>query len=140
MKREHERGSATLELVIVAPFMILILAAIIAAGRIGLAQQAIQTVAYDAARAASISRDAGSARSAAQQVAALSMASNHLNCSTSNVNISTAGFSSAVGTKAVVDATILCTVKLSDIALPGIPGAFTITREATSAIDQFRER
>ncbi len=140
MKREHERGSATLELVIVTPVMILILAAIIAAGRIGLAQQAVQTVAYDAARAASISRDAGSARSAAQQVAALSMTSNHLNCSTSNVNISTAGFSSAVGTKAVVDATILCTVQLSDIALPGIPGAVTIERDATSPIDQFRER
>lgn len=140
MMRKHERGSATLELVIVAPVMILILAGIVAAGRIGLTQQAVQTVAYDAARAASISRDAGSARTAAQEVAALSMASNNLNCSTSSVDISTAGFGVAVGTKAVVDATILCTVQLSDIALPGIPGAFTITREATSPIDQYRER
>lgn len=138
--RNHERGSVTLETVIIAPFMILIVAGIVAAGRIGLAQQAVQTVAYDAARAASISRDAGSARSAAQQVAALSMASNHLNCATSNVNISTAGFGSAVGTKAVVDATIVCTVQLSDIALPGIPGSLTIEKEATSPIDQYRER
>lgn len=138
--KKRDRGSATLELVIVAPIMLLILAGIVAAGRIALAQQAVQSVAYDVARAASISRDAPSARSAAQQVAALSLASNQLGCAPSTIDVTTGGFSSAVGSTAVVDATILCTVRLSDIALPGIPGSITITRAATSPIDQYRER
>lgn len=140
MRTHRDRGSATLEIVIVFPAMLLVLAGIVAAGRIALAQQAVQSVAYDTARAASIARDAASARSSAQQVAALSITSNNLNCTPHTVNLTTNGFSAPVGATAVVDTTIVCTVRLSDIALPGIPGDVTITRSATSPIDTYRER
>lgn len=140
MRNRRDRGSATLEMVIVIPAMFLVLAGIVAAGRIALAQQAVQSVAYDTARAASIARDAASARSSAQEVAALSTTSNNLNCIPFTVDLTTSGFSAPVGSTALVDTTIVCTMRLSDIALPGVPGVVTITRSATSPIDTYRER
>lgn len=140
MKHRNERGSATLELVIVAPAALLILAAIIAAGRIALTQQAVQAVAYDTARAASIARNATEARAAATEVVAYSTAANNLTCSSTDLAISTTGFNQPVGTPAAVTTTMTCTVQLSDVALPGIPGAITIVRTGSSPIDTYRER
>ena len=44
------------------------------------------------------------------------------------------------GQAATVTATISCTARLSDIALPGLPGAKTLTASFTSPIDTYRGR
>lgn len=136
----RERGSATLEMVIVAPAALLMIGAVIMAGRMALAQQAVHAVAADAARAASIARTASSATQDANRVTTLSLASNNLSCTTSNVTVDTGGFSAAVGSQATVAATVTCTVNLSDLSLPGVPGTIVLTGLGSSPIDIYRER
>ncbi|GAA4909709.1 pilus assembly protein [Tessaracoccus lubricantis] len=138
--RSAERGSATLELVIVIPATLLLISLVIMGGRLALAHQAIQAVAYDAARAASVARNAGEATSTANHVAAFSLASNGLSCLSTSTNVNTAGFAAAVGQNATVTADVSCTVRLGDLSLPGVPGSVTLTAEATSPIDTYRER
>ena len=53
-----ERGSATLEIVVLAPVLLLFVILVIFAGRWALAQQAVQAAASEAARAAAIARSA----------------------------------------------------------------------------------
>ena len=50
------------------------------------------------------------------------------------------GFAVQAGTPATVSATVSCTVPLSDLALPGLPGAHTITATFTSPLDVYRQR
>ena len=106
-----QRGSATLELVIVIPATLLILSAIIMAGRLALAHQAIQAVAYDAARAASVARDRGTASSDAARVAGFSLASNGLSCTHTSTDVDTSGFTAAVGQGAAVGRLVATVVK-----------------------------
>jgi hypothetical protein len=127
-----------LELVIVIPATLLILSAIIMAGRLALAHQAIQAVAYDAARAASVARDRGTASSDAARVAGFSMAG--LSCTSSSTDVDTSGFTAAVGQAAAVSVAVSCVVGLGDLSLPGIPGTVTLEADAISPIDTYRER
>jgi hypothetical protein len=39
-----------------------------------------------------------------------------------------------------VSATVTCTVSLSDLLVPGLPGSRTLTATFTSPLDPFRER
>ena len=52
----------------------------------------------------------------------------------------TAGFAAPPGQTGLVRATVACAVRWSDLALPGTPGARTVTATFTSPIDRFRER
>ena len=65
-RRDQERGSASLEAAIGVPAFLLLIGLILLAGRVSLMRQAVQAVAADAARAASISRTAGEAEAARQ--------------------------------------------------------------------------
>lgn len=138
--RRNERGSATLELVIVIPATLLIISAIIMAGRLALAQQAIQAVAHDAARAASVARDQGSAQSDAALVSGFSLASNRLSCTSTSTSVNTAGFNAGLGQAATVTATVTCIVGLGDLSIPGAPGSVNLKATASSPIDTYRER
>ena len=139
-RRQDERGSATLELVIVIPATLLIISAVIMAGRLALANQAIQAVAYDTARAASVARDRVSATSDANRVAGFTLASNGLSCLSTTINVDTSGFERSAGQAATVTTTVTCTLSLGDLSLPGVPGAVTLTADASSPIDTYRER
>ena len=139
-RRQDERGSATLELVIVIPATLLIISAVIMAGRLALANQAIQAVAYDTARAASVARDRAAATSDANRVAGFTLASNGLSCLSTTINVDTSGFERSAGQAATVTTTVTCTLSLGDLSLPGVPGTVTLTADASSPIDTYRER
>ena len=55
-RRERDAGNAALELVILAPVVLLLISFVIAAGRTSIAQGSVQAAARDAARQASIAR------------------------------------------------------------------------------------
>ncbi|WP_433498570.1 TadE/TadG family type IV pilus assembly protein [Sphaerimonospora sp. CA-214678] len=129
----------TLELAILAPALILVLVAMIAAGRIVIAHGSVEAAARDAARQASISRDASSARKAALSSARTALAREGLQC-TPTVSVDTRGFSAPLGRAATVSATVTCDVRLSDLAMPGIPGSKALTSHFTSSLDQYRAR
>jgi Flp pilus assembly protein TadG len=140
MAGQRERGSTTLELVVWAPGLLLLIALLTVAGRVNSANAAVEQAATDAARTASLARTAASAEQLARQHAQQTLASQGLACTTTTVTVDTAGFGSAPGQLATVAATVSCPVRLSDLAVPGLPGTRTVTHTAVSSLDTFRER
>jgi Flp pilus assembly protein TadG len=120
--------------------MISLLLLMIAFGRVTDADGAVDSAARAAARAASLERDAGTAQSAARAAADRSLQGEGITCTTSSVDVDTGGFSLDLGVDATVTATIACTADLSDIGLPGLPGAKTLTASWSSPIDTYRGR
>jgi Flp pilus assembly protein TadG len=140
VRRSDETGSATLELAILAPAVLALLSLVIVAGRIEIAGGAVDRASAAAAREASLARTPEAARQAAAQAAMDSLTGNDLRCSEVSVTVDTSGFSVAVGQAAQVTARISCTVGLSDIGAPGMPGSRTLTAETTSTLDRYRSR
>lgn len=135
-----DRGSAAIEAVIAVTAFGLFIAMTVAGGRVALGRQGVETAANSAARAASIARTSSEASANARTAAAGSLNDQDIQCTTTDVQVDTSGFSAPVGTTAQITATVSCTVKLSDLAMPGIPGSRTITETVSSPIDAFRER
>jgi Flp pilus assembly protein TadG len=135
-----ERGSTTLELVVWAPGLLLIVALVTVAGRVNSANAAVEQAAADAARTASIARSAGAAQSAAVESAQATLSGQGLQCTGTTVTVDTSGFSAPPGQPASVTATVSCPVRLADLAVPGLPGTRTVTHTAASSLDTFRER
>ncbi|MET7607060.1 TadE/TadG family type IV pilus assembly protein [Streptomyces avermitilis] len=136
----RDRGSYALETAVLAPALIAILLLMVAFGRVTDAEGAVDSAAHAAARAASLERDASTAQTEAQNAVTRSLDGDGITCQTSNVAIDTSGYATDVGEAATVTATISCTSHLSDIGLPGLPGAKTLTASWTSPIDTYRAR
>lgn len=140
MSRRDDRGSVTLEFVVLAPVLLALLGLLIMAGRVAIASNSVEAAADEAARSASISRTAAGARSSAQDGARRSLAQQDLRCTSVQVDVDTSGFAVPVGLPAQVRATVTCVVSLADVALPGFPGSRTVTATAVSPVDTYRER
>ena len=137
---ERERGSLSLEAALLTPALVLVLVLGIVFGRIAHAGGFVDNAARDAARAASLERDATSARIAAAKVAGDDLSGQNLRCLTWSLAITTAGFSAALGAPASTTAVVTCTVRLSDIGMPGLPGTKTLRSQFTSPLDAYRQR
>jgi Flp pilus assembly protein TadG len=135
-----QRGSTTLELVVWAPGLLLIVALLTVAGRVNGANAAVEQAATDAARTASIARTSGAAQTAATAGAQGTLAGQGLQCTSTTVTVDTSGFAAPPGQPATVTATVTCLVRLADLAVPGLPGTRTVTHTAVSSLDTFRER
>lgn len=140
-RARQERGSVAIELAIIVPFVLLLILLVVAAGLVARATSTIDAAAFAAARAASISRTAGDARTQAQDVADTTMSSRGIRCAPQSTSVDTAGFAAPVGTSATVTVSLTCRVPLSHLTLlPGLPGSHTVTSTATSSIDSYRGR
>lgn len=139
-RRRDARGSAAVELTLAVPALMIILALLVAGGRLWFARSSVSDAAYSAARAGSLARTAGEARSNAEAAAARSLATAGLRCENRSVSVDTAGFGVPVGTPATVVATIACAVPFADLTLPGMPGAISLRAEGSSALDTYRGR
>ena len=135
----RQAGDAALEVVILAPVLIFLLALVIAAGRTSSADTAVAAAARDAARQASIARTPAAAQAAALTSAQAALSQDGLDCAPT-VTVDTAGFGVPVGQPAAVSADVSCTVPLSDLLLPGLPGSKTLRAAFTSPLDPFRAR
>ena len=130
----------TLELVILSPALLILLALAIVAGRIEIAAGAVEQASAAAARAASLARTPAAADSAARAAANDSLTGQNLHCVRLDVSLDTAGFAVPVGQPAQVAATISCDVDLSALAVPGVPGAKTLSARTVSVLDRYRSR
>lgn len=135
-----ERGSATLELAIVAPGLLLLLGVALVAGRVVATAGAVEQAAAAAARAASLSRDARSADAQAREVAEASLRDQGITCMQMASEVDTEGFTVALGGPASVSVQVRCSVPLSDLAVPGMPGTRVLESTVTSALDSYRGR
>jgi Flp pilus assembly protein TadG len=135
-----DRGSATMELAVLAPALLALLGLVIVAGRVSAAGSAVEQGAASAARAASIARDARAAQVAADRTAREALRDQGITCRAVTSSVDVRGFAVAVGSPASVTVTVRCAVPLGDLAVPGMPGQRTVTATMTSPIDRFRGR
>lgn len=135
-----ERGSVSLELVIVAPALLLVLGVAIYAGRVTTAGQTVEQAASAAARTASIARTGPVAQTTGDAAARDSLTQQGLRCTATSIDVDTTGFGRPVGTTATVTVTVRCVVNTADLAFPGIPGSRTVTGTAVSPLDTYRSR
>jgi Flp pilus assembly protein TadG len=140
MNPRDDAGAVAVEAAILAPALLLILALLMFGGRNAIATGAVEQAAVDAARAASLARTGAQADTAARAAASRSLADQDLDCATITIRVDTSGFRTRPGESASVDTTVTCLLRLSDLALPGIPGCLRISATAVSVVDTYRER
>jgi Flp pilus assembly protein TadG len=138
--RDSDAGSATLELAVIAPVLLMLLSLVIVAGRVAAAAGAVDQAAAAAARAASLARDARSAQAEADRIARASLSDQGVTCSPLRSSVDTTGFSVAVGRPASVSVVVRCSVPLADLAIAGMPGTRIVSASAASPLDRFRGR
>jgi len=129
-----------LEVVLLAPLILVFGLLIIAGTRYTVNQQSIDSAAASAARAATQQSTAEQAQSVAREQARRAIVAGDVSCESVTVDIDTAGFAATPGTAAAVTATITCQVPLGDLsAVPNLPGSVTLTGTASSPLDVHRE-
>ena len=138
--RRDERGSAAVELTLLVPALVAILALLVAGGRLWFARATVADTAYAAARAGSIARTSGEARSDAEQAARRSLATAGLRCANQTTSVDVSAFAVPVGTPATVRTEVSCVVSFADLLLPGTPGSITVRAAGAAALDTYRER
>jgi Flp pilus assembly protein TadG len=135
----RDSGSVALEAAVLTPALLMLGLLIVAGGRVAVAHERIEAAASSAARAASLTRTASNATAAAKAEAAAALSSDHITCK--NLTVSVNGdFTAPLGTPANVRVQLACTATLADLALPGLPGAKTVSATATSPLDSWRGR
>ncbi|SJM55895.1 TadE/TadG family type IV pilus assembly protein [Agrococcus casei] len=138
--RRDDNGSATVEIVILAPVFLMVLLLIVGLGRIQMAGNSTESAAGNGARAATLQGDQASADNAAEQAVRDSLTSNGINCQQLTINLDTSAVENQLGQVGTVTVDITCVVSLSDISVPGLPGNYTLNATGTSPINPYSER
>lgn len=133
-------GGPSVEAALLAALFGLVIAFVIAGGRLVAAESACDQAARAASRIASSQRDAQQAQLQARAAAESTLASQGLACARLDVTVDTGQFTRPVGERGVVRADVACTVSWADLALPGAPGTHDLEATFTSPIDTLRER
>lgn len=130
-----ERGMATIELVLLTPLAVVVLAFLVIAGRLSTVTADVAAASRDAARSASLTQTYDEAIAAADRTAQASLAAQDVTCQNLTV---TAGDPSTFVAGGEIAITVSCDVSLGDVALPGIPGSRTVASTSAEVIDRFR--
>lgn len=128
-------GSATAELVIVAPIVLVLIAATVVLGRLVLVKQQVVDAARSAAEAAALWPTAPQAAEAGLLSASYDLVQDHADCITSSVTVDT----SHLGPGGSVGVTIRCVVPSGTALIPGLAPVTTITASASAPIEVYRE-
>lgn len=134
MSRRRESGTGSLDLVIIAPLLIMFLLLVVGLGRMALARQQVNAAAHEGARAASLERVTSLAASQGRQAAHRTLADRGMSCSRLSVDIDTSAYHSG----GHVTTTVTCVADLSDLAMTGLPGTKTYTEASTVPISTWR--
>ena len=133
-RRYDERGSATVELTLLAPVLLVLLLFVVGLGRMAHARQQVESVSADAARAASLERNTAASQGVAQTVARNSLGRAGLSCLSMNVDVDVSNYRPG-GT---VRVTVSCTSQMSDVAMAGFPGSREFTSTSIVPIEMWR--
>jgi Flp pilus assembly protein TadG len=126
-----DRGSATVEIVLLAPVFLLLLAFVILAGGVESSRADVEGVAHASARAISLSRTPAAAIDTARSNAASSLGVGSSTCR---------HMGWAVHLDATeVTVTVRCSVDLSAASALPVPGSITVAASATEVFDHYRE-
>jgi Flp pilus assembly protein TadG len=128
-----ERGSVTVEAVILIPVVMLFVVLALAFGRYESIEAEIAGAARAGVEAASVSANPDLAAQAAREAALPAITGE----ACGDISIQTDASDFRPGGD--VRVTVSCTVQLSDIGAPGLPGASTVIDTQTAPIDPYRE-
>ena len=127
-----DRGSATVELVLVAPVFALLLAFVVAVGRTQSSRADVEAAAHAAARTITLSRDAdvgvAQARSEAEQMLPVG-----------SPTCRTMGWATHVDAERA-SVTVSCEVDLADAAMIPVPASYTVSATSDEVFDVHREK
>lgn len=139
MSPRDDRGSLSLELVVLAPAILAILALVIVGGRTALASQAVAQAAAQAARDASQQSSATAATAAAKTRADSVLAGQGLDCAATAVTVDAAALTAPPGVPGKIAVTVKCDVAWTDLAVIG-SGTRTLRATGTAPIDTWTAR
>lgn len=138
-RTRDERGSAALEAAVGVPAFALFVGLIICGGRLATTHESLQSAAAEAARSASIARDARTAFADARAAATTSMTNQHVHCDQIDIRVDATDFAKQAGQPGMVTVTVSCRLDLADLSVPGVPGSRLVTATMTSPIDTWRQ-
>ena len=129
-----DSGSLTVELVVLAPVILVFALATLAFGRFTQARQQVVEAAQAGAQAAAVGSNADSAQQDALAAASTGILASAHTCENPQVNVNVSHF--VPGGYVVVQVT--CHVQLSDLLVPGLPGSTTVQASSTAPLDPYR--
>jgi Flp pilus assembly protein TadG len=129
-----ERGTMALEMVILAPILLILFMFLLACGRYFQTSSQLESAARDAARAASQTRSLSEAQTAVDDAVSRTMDQSVESCKASAAGTITTAF--AAGSPLSVEVT--CTINYKDLGLLGIGGDTQITKKFSSSLDPYR--
>jgi Flp pilus assembly protein TadG len=146
---QADRGSASVELTLLTPLMVVLLLFIVAAARLTTARLTVQEAAQQAARTLTLARDTADAVQRARDAAQAVTTGQHLPCrhldltttlppATGRASIGTATAAGASGSVAVITVRLACTVDLSDVTGLALPSSTVVTARVSSPVDRYR--
>jgi Flp pilus assembly protein TadG len=133
-RSRDDRGSLTVELVVLTPVVVMFALATLAFGRLTQARQQVVEAAQAGAQAAAVGSNPLQAQQAAQSAAETGILASAHTCANPQINTDVAHF--VPGGYVVVQVT--CHVQLSDLLVPGLPGATTVQASSTAPLDPYR--
>lgn len=124
----------SLELVVIAPVLLLILLLIVGLGRISHGAEIVQQAALAGARAASLTDNPGQARSAAQAAVDAALDDAGVSCAAASTSVDVSQFHAG----GQVSVTVTCTAALSDLRGTGLPDTPATSATATVPLETYR--
>jgi Flp pilus assembly protein TadG len=132
--RHSERGSASAQLVVLTPLLILFILFFVGLGRETHARALVNDAAAQAARAATLNYlTPAAATAAANQNSTAALAQSGLSCAHETLTVNTSNDHPGGSISVTLD----CQTNLADVVAAGFPGSVTLTDTATAPIDPY---
>jgi len=129
-----ELGSFTVELVLLAPVLVVFALVAMGLGRYELAREQVIAAARAAAEAASVAPSAVQAQTSASLAVTQDIEGRNRTCTDTAIETDTTDFVPG----GIVRVTITCEVNFADLMVPGLPGSATFSVVQVAPIDPYR--
>jgi len=127
----RERGSVALELVLVTPLVLVLIAFVVFCGRVARAEAIVRDAASAGARAASLRQRPSAARADALSAVQANLAGHRTTCPAPQISIDI----SSLRPGGQVAVQVVCEPSLSDLALLGLPGTRRVSERSVEVVD-----
>lgn len=129
-----DRGSLTVELVVLTPVLLVVALASLVFGRVVEARQQVVESARAGAEAAAVLPTVGTAQWVGSIDSVVNLLDRSHTCARATISVDTSHFVPG----GYVTAHVSCLVLLSDVGFPGLPGSTTVSASATAPLDPYR--
>ena len=129
-----DRGSLTVELVVLTPVLFVVLLTTLFFGRVVEARQQVVEAARAGAESAAVLPTVGTAQWVGSIDSVVELIGRSHTCAHATVTMDTSHFVPG----GYVTAHVSCLVLLADVGFPGLPGSTTVSASATAPLDPYR--